>query len=132
MEEWNFNISKAPIELCYGRRIGSGGGFSNFLRIQFHWKLSVDQDTIISRVFKAKYYLKDVFLNVRFEHNLNYLWRNIHFSQVVVKEGMVWRRGDSPKINISKIPGLKFMIMLLSQTSLVLVVVMVIKWWDIS
>ncbi|PNX86605.1 ribonuclease H, partial [Trifolium pratense] len=45
------------------------------------WKLLTNHDTILSRVFKAKYYSKEGFLDAKLGHNPSYVWRSIHASQ---------------------------------------------------
>jgi hypothetical protein len=52
------------------------------------WHLLTDQDTILSKVFKAKYYPKEGFLDAKLGHNPSYVWRSIQASQVVVKNGL--------------------------------------------
>jgi hypothetical protein len=64
------------------------------------WKLLTNHDTILSRVFKAKYYLKEGFLDVKLGHNPSYVWCNIHASQVIVRRGLRWRVGNGTNINI--------------------------------
>jgi hypothetical protein len=50
------------------------------------WQLLTNQDTILSQVFKAKYYPKEGFLEAKLGHNPSYVWRSIHASQVVELE----------------------------------------------
>ncbi|MCI11808.1 RNA-directed DNA polymerase (Reverse transcriptase), partial [Trifolium medium] len=54
------------------------------------WKLLTNHDTILSQVFKAKYYPQQEFLDAKLGHNPSYVWRSIHASQVIVRKGLRW------------------------------------------
>ncbi|KAK2445802.1 putative mitochondrial protein [Trifolium repens] len=71
------------------------------------WQLLTNQDTILSRVLKAKYYPKTGFLEANLGHNPSYVWRSIHASQVVVIRGLRWRLGNGNSINVWKHPWLR-------------------------
>jgi hypothetical protein len=71
------------------------------------WQLLTNQDTILSRVFKAKYYPKTGFLEANLGHNPSHAWRCIHVSQVVVRRGLRWRLGNGNSINVWKHPWLR-------------------------
>ncbi|KAK2382439.1 hypothetical protein QL285_069974 [Trifolium repens] len=64
------------------------------------WKLLTNHDTILSRVFKAKYYPKEGFLDANLGHNPTYVWYSIHASQVIVRRGLRWRVGNGTNINV--------------------------------
>jgi hypothetical protein len=70
-------------------------------------QLLTNQDTILSRVFKAKYYPKTGFLEANLGHNPSHAWRCIHVSQVVVRRGLRWRLGNGNSINVWKHPWLR-------------------------
>jgi hypothetical protein len=63
-------------------------GFNSAMLGKQGWHLLTDQDTILSKVFKAKYYPKEGFLDAKLGHNPSYVWRSIQASQVVVKNGL--------------------------------------------
>ncbi|GAU48919.1 hypothetical protein TSUD_301740 [Trifolium subterraneum] len=71
------------------------------------WHLVTNQDTILAKVFKAKYYPNEGFLNAKLGHNPSYVWRSIHASQVIVKRGLRWRIGNGDKINVWSQPWLR-------------------------
>lgn len=50
-----------------------------------------NHDIIVAKVFKAKYFLSVDFLDAQLGHNPSFVWRSIHASWVVVKEGLQWR-----------------------------------------
>jgi hypothetical protein len=62
---------------------------------------------MLSRVFKAKYYPREGFLEAKLGHNPSYVWRSIHASQVVVRRGLRWRLGNGNSINVWKHPWLR-------------------------
>jgi hypothetical protein len=64
------------------------------------WKLATNHDTIVARVFKARYFPRGNFLGANLGHNPSFIWRSIHASQVVVKGGLRWRVGDGRNINV--------------------------------
>jgi hypothetical protein len=83
------------------------------------WELLTNHDTILSRVFKAKYYPKEGFLEVKLGHNPSYVWHSIHASQVVVKHGLQWRLGKGDKINVRRQPWLREIDHSLIRTSMI-------------
>jgi len=52
------------------------------------WRLETNHDTIVSRVFKAKYFPKGNFVDTKLGHNPSYVWRSIHASHVIVRGGL--------------------------------------------
>jgi len=41
------------------------------------WNLLVEQDTIVTRIYKARYFSRDNFLGTRLGHNPSFIWRCI-------------------------------------------------------
>jgi hypothetical protein len=64
------------------------------------WKVLTNHDTILYKVFKAKYYPRERFLEANLGHNPSYIWRSIHASQVVVRTGLIWRLGNDMNIHV--------------------------------
>ena len=52
------------------------------------WSLFSNQDTMIFKVFKAKYFPNKDFLDAKLGHSPSYVWLSIHTSQVFLKEGV--------------------------------------------
>jgi len=71
------------------------------------WRLETNQDTIVSRVFKARYFSRGSFVNARLSHNLSFVWCSIHASQVVVRGGLRWRVGNSSNVKVWSDPWLR-------------------------
>jgi len=60
--------------------------------------LETNHDTIVARVFKARYFLKGNFVDAKLGNNPSYVWRSIHASQVIVRGGFRWRLEDGTQI----------------------------------
>jgi len=61
------------------------------------WRLETN-NTKVSKVFKARYFLRGNFVDAKLGHNLSYVWRTIHASHILVRGGLVWRLGDGSQI----------------------------------
>jgi len=78
------------------RKEYGGMGFRHFFGFNLAmlgkqgWKLLTNQDTIVARIYKAKYYPNNDFLGARLGHNPSYIWRSIFASQVLVRGGQRW------------------------------------------
>lgn len=68
------------------------------------WKLFIHNDSIVTKVFKAKYFPDGGFSDAKLRHSPSYVWCNIHASRVLVREGMQWRIGNDIWINIRNQP----------------------------
>ncbi|KAK2444397.1 hypothetical protein QL285_015425 [Trifolium repens] len=71
------------------------------------WKLITNHDTILYKVFKAKYYPREGFLEAKLGHNPSYTWRSVHASQVIVRSGLRWRMGNGTKVHVWNQPWLR-------------------------
>jgi hypothetical protein len=82
-------------------------GFNLAMLGKQSWKLISNHDTILSQVFKAKYYPKEGFLDAKLGNNPSYVWRSINASQVIVKRGLRWKLGSGAKVHVWKQPWLR-------------------------
>ena len=57
------------------------------------WRLQCDQNSLMYKVLKAKYFPLD-FVEAKIGCNPSYTWRSIMAAQHVVKEGLRWRVGS--------------------------------------
>ena len=64
------------------------------------WNFLTNQETIIFKVFKSKYFPNVDFLDVKLGNNPSYVWGSIFASPVVVRQGMKWKIGNGSSINI--------------------------------
>lgn len=69
-------------------------------------RLMTNQDTIVTQVFKTKYFPTIYFLEAQLGHNLSFIWCSIHASWVVVK-GVWWRIDNGNSIHAWNQPWLK-------------------------
>lgn len=53
-------------------------------------RLFTNEDSLVSRVFKAKYYSEGSFLTAALGNNPSYVWRSIWEAKDVVKSGIRW------------------------------------------
>nr|KYP31420.1 hypothetical protein KK1_048281 [Cajanus cajan] len=71
------------------------------------WNLQSNPDALFTRIFKARYFPQGDFLGARLGHNPSFIWRSIHASQVLVRQGARWCIGNGSSINIWKDPWLR-------------------------
>lgn len=64
-----------------------------------------NQDTLITQVFKAKYFPIGNFLDTNLGHTPSFV-HSIHASRVVVRQDLQWRIGDESSINVWSQPCL--------------------------
>ena len=58
------------------------------------WKFQTEPDTLVAKVFKAKYFPHSNYLGSRLGHNPSFVWRSIFSAKVVVRHGTRWSIGD--------------------------------------
>lgn len=92
-------------KLTMGKNVGGMGfgdleGFNLAVLGKQGWKLLTNTDAMVSRIIKAKYYLRGNFLEAKLGHNPSFSWRSIRNSQVLLKNGLHWRVGFGSHINI--------------------------------
>ena len=64
------------------------------------WRILSSPNSLMARVFKAKYFPYDDFLNSKKGGSPSYVWRSIHNSLGVIKKGTRWRVGNGRRIHI--------------------------------
>lgn len=63
-------------------------------------------DSLVTKIFKAKYFSRDDFLDAELGHNPSYAWRSIWMSKALVKKGVRWSIGGGDSIPIWESPWL--------------------------
>jgi len=102
------NWDKLTMRKEYG-----GMGFRHFFGFNLAmlgkqgWRLLTNQDTIVTRIYKAKYFPKTDFLGACLGHSPSYIWRSIIASQVLVRGGQRWRIGNGKSNAIWTDPWLR-------------------------
>lgn len=55
------------------------------------WRLQTNQNSLVYRVLKERYFPRCEFIEASLSNNPSYSWRSIMFAQNLVKEGARWR-----------------------------------------
>ena len=64
------------------------------------WQILTHPNSLVARVYKAKYFTYDDILSSKIGSNPSYAWRSIHNSLLVLKEGIRWRVENGKRIHI--------------------------------
>lgn len=85
--------------LCAPKEIGEMGfrsleEFNLALLAKQGWRLMVDTGSLVSRVYKAKYYSNRDFVNSELGDKPSFIWRNIHGSKDLLELHCRRRIGD--------------------------------------
>jgi hypothetical protein len=64
------------------------------------WKFLTEPESLVSRMFKARYFPNNSFLTAIIGHNPSYVWRSIHRARFVVRGGARWSIGAGDTIRI--------------------------------
>jgi hypothetical protein len=64
------------------------------------WNLVTKPNTLITKMFRARYFPNFDFIEASIGHNLSYVWRSIWSSKSVIKGGSRWSIGTRENINI--------------------------------
>ncbi|XP_074348254.1 uncharacterized protein LOC141687015 [Apium graveolens] len=70
------------------------------------WRLMVNPNSLVSKVYKARYYPESAMLTAKLEGIPSYIWRSIMEARVLLKQGVVRRVGKDTAISIVKDPWL--------------------------
>ncbi|XP_074370739.1 uncharacterized protein LOC141711921 [Apium graveolens] len=70
------------------------------------WRLVTRQDSMVSKVYKARYYPTGSFLTAKLGPNPSYVWRSILEAQELVRKGIARRVGNGSTVDITKDPWL--------------------------
>lgn len=70
------------------------------------WKLQTDKHSLVSRLFKARYFPNSNYLGSRIDHNPSYVWRSIFSAKNMVRSGACWCIGTGSTITLIGEPWL--------------------------
>jgi hypothetical protein len=70
------------------------------------WKFQTDTDSLVSRIFRARYFPRGSYLTASLGHNPSYVWRSILQARFIVRGGARWRIGSGATIPILREPWL--------------------------
>ncbi|XP_058746226.1 uncharacterized protein LOC131619104 [Vicia villosa] len=102
---------KENIRSCLGEKLskakGLGGlgfrGISDFngsLLGKQYWRLLSQENSLVGRVFKGKYFSRGSIEDCELGYNPSYAWRSILGAKDVVQRGSQWRIGNGNKVNV--------------------------------
>ena len=64
------------------------------------WQLQTNSESLVSKIFKARYYPNSSYLEATLGHNPSFVWRSILSAKVVVRHGARWKIGMGLNIPI--------------------------------
>jgi len=70
------------------------------------WKFQTEPDSLVSRIYKARYFPSRSYLTANLGHNPSYVWRSILRARFIVHGGAHWCVGTSQNISILDEPWL--------------------------
>ncbi|XP_074373436.1 uncharacterized protein LOC141713760 [Apium graveolens] len=70
------------------------------------WRLITNPDSLVARVYKARYYANEEFINTKLGYSPSFIWRSILEAKRVIAAGSCWRIGNGKDINIRLQPWL--------------------------
>jgi len=68
------------------------------------WQLQTNIESLVSRIFKVRYYPTSNYLDAKLGHNPSFVWRSIHSAKMVVRQGARWKIGTGFNIPIVNAP----------------------------
>ncbi|XP_074377255.1 putative mitochondrial protein AtMg00310 [Apium graveolens] len=80
--------------------------FNNAMLANQLWRLATNPQSLVSRVYKARYFDKTDVLRAEQGHNPSFIWRSLMEAQQVLRQGMRWRVGNGKSIQILDQPWL--------------------------
>ncbi|KAL8105024.1 hypothetical protein AgCh_028986 [Apium graveolens] len=73
------------------------------------WRLITNQDSLVARLYKAKYYPDSTFMEAKLGNSPSFIWRSILEAKKVISAGSSWRIGNGKDIKILNQPWLNDM-----------------------
>ena len=70
------------------------------------WKFITEPDSLVARIFKARYFPSGSYLTATVGHNPSYVWRSIMHARFIVRGGARWSIGTCATIPILNEPWL--------------------------
>ena len=64
------------------------------------WRLLTSPESLVSRIFKARYFPSSSFMEAELGSNPSYIWRSILAAQNMIRSGARWRIGNGSNVRI--------------------------------
>ena len=98
-------------KLCHSKESGGLGfrdlkTFNMALLAKQGWRIIQQPQSLVARVFKAKYFASREFMTTNLGNRPSYAWRSISMAREVLKLGMRWHIGDGRSVKIWHDPWL--------------------------
>ncbi|XP_058767513.1 uncharacterized protein LOC131641227 [Vicia villosa] len=87
-------------------KVDGGMGFKNLNAFNLAmlskqaWRLTTNTDSLVSRLYKARYFPNSDYLSSNIGHNPSYVWRSIWSSKFVIKGGLKWSIRSGENISV--------------------------------
>ncbi|XP_073136938.1 uncharacterized mitochondrial protein AtMg00310-like [Henckelia pumila] len=91
--------------------------FNRALLAKQFWRLLRNQDSLVFRVLKGRYFKHGRLLDASLGNNPSYIWSSFLWSKEILTKGLVWRVGDGAAIDIYKDIGIPSLTSKLGQSS---------------
>ena len=96
-------------KLCHSKDSGGMGfrdlkAFNLAMLAKQGWRLIQNPHSLITRVFKAKYFLHGEFLEANIGYRPSYAWHSIALARETLKLGLCWHIGDDQSVRIHSDP----------------------------
>ena len=93
------------IRMCSPKKDGGMGFhdlrlFNKALLSKQGWKLIQHPNSLIGRIYKAKYYPHSSFLEAKVPNHSSFIWRSLASARDLIGKGSRWRVGNGNKIRI--------------------------------
>ncbi|XP_074339885.1 putative mitochondrial protein AtMg00310 [Apium graveolens] len=105
-------INWMPWERLEKHKSAGGMGFRNFKDFNLAmlgkqvWRFLTNPESLVSRLYKARYYVDGDFLNSPLGHNPTFIWRSIVEAKKILRDRVRWRIGTGQDIQITGQPWL--------------------------
>jgi hypothetical protein len=90
-----------------------GMGFRNFKAFNLAmvakqgWSFLFNPDSLVARIYKAKYFPRTSLLNAKIGYNPSFAWRSIWNSRQVLLHGCRWAVGSGTQIRVMQYPWIR-------------------------
>ena len=66
------------------------------------WRLLQQQESLVYKCFKVKYFPHGTFLEAMDVPNSSYIWKSLLAAQPILRKGGCWRVGNGSSIRVTK------------------------------
>ena len=92
-------------KLCTPKDKGSMGfrdlrAFNLALLAKQGWRIQQNQNSLVHRIFKAKYFVANSFLEAQLRSRPSYIWRSIVAVKEIIETGSRWNVGNGERVQI--------------------------------